>query len=141
MKQWFGLLNAPVRQLMERRKGNTEKISLSSSSGRYVRLLCHKRSSQYGASLYELQVFGSARCDDSSEAEEEDEAIHDAPGVADDTGDCDEEPEEKPEEGLETIHNNLPAIHKFIKNGQIYISRNGAVYAIDGRLLMYQEER
>ena len=121
-------------------KGNTDKISLSSSSGRYVRLLCHKRSTQYGASLYELQVFGSARCD-SSEEEEEDEAIHDAPGAADDTGDCDEEPEEKPEEGIETIVNDLPSIRKFIYNGQIYISRNGAIYTIDGRLLMHQEER
>ena len=117
-----------------------EKITLPPSSGRYVRVLCHKRSSQYGSSIYELQVFGSARCN-SSETEEEDEAIHDASGAVDDTGDCDEEPEEKPDEGIETIVNRQLSIRKFIYNGQIFISRNGAIYTIDGRLLMYEEER
>ncbi len=33
-------------------------------SGRYVRLICHKRSTGYGSSLYEIEVYGSGRCDD-----------------------------------------------------------------------------
>ena len=78
------------------------------TSGRYVKLLCHARNTGYGVSLWEIEVYGSGRCDN-------------------------------PETGI-TNHQSPITNYKFIKDGHLYISRNGAVYTIDGRLLMHAQE-
>ena len=80
-----------------------------SASGRYIKILCHARNTGYGVSLWEIEVYGSGRCDD-------------------------------PETGLEKIVNRQSSIRKFIYNGQIYISRNGIIYIVDGRMCMHAQE-
>ena len=125
-------------------KGGTETINLSTLSGRYIRLLCHKRNTQYGVSLFELQAFGSARCDSTEPEDEPDEEIHDGSYV-DDTGDCPDEEEEEPgdDEALDPIINYQSPItnYKFIHNGHLYISHDGIVYSIDGRVVMREAKR
>ena len=132
-------------------KGGTETINLQSSisilqsgGARYIRLLCHQRNTQYGASLFEWQVFGSARCDSSEPEDETDEEIHDGAYV-DDTGDCPDEEEDEPEEdeALDQItdHHSPITNYKFIKNGHLYISHDGIVYSIDGRVVMREAKR
>lgn len=74
------------------------------ASGRYVRLVCHARATGYGSSLYEIEVYGSGRCDDPATA------VSRQPSPA--------------------------AVTKFIKEGQIYILRNGTVYTVDGMRCM-----
>jgi len=78
------------------------------ASGRYVKLVCHARSTGYGSSLYEMEVYGSGRCD-------------------------------SPETGL--INDQSPMTnYKFLYNGQIYISRNGIIYTVDGRMCLHAQE-
>ena len=89
--------------------GGNETIRLSSLNGQFVRILCHKRHTGYGSSLWEVQVYGSGRCDDPTTA------INDI---------------------LQEKNTYI-----FIKDGQIYISRNGTIYSIDGRVLMHAQER
>ena len=89
-------------------KGGVVLLPLN-ASGRYVKLVCHTRHTGYGSSLYEIEVYGSGRCDD-------------------------------PEAGIEEIVNRQSSIRKFIYNGQIYISRNGIVYTVDGRVLLRAQE-
>ncbi len=44
-------------------KGGTQVIHLQEgSTGRYVRLLCKARKTNYGSSLYEIEVYGSGSC-------------------------------------------------------------------------------
>ena len=88
-------------------KGQNETIALSFVNARFVRLVCHSRATGYGSSLYEIEIYGSGRCDQ--------------------------------EETLSTINSQI-SNHKFIHHGQIYISRNGAVYTIDGRQCVLPQE-
>ena len=91
-------------------KGQNETIALSSVNARFVRLVCHSRATGYGSSLYEIEIYGSGRCE---------------PIITD----------------IENINPKFEIInHKFIHHGQIYISRNGAVYTIDGRLCVLTQE-
>ena len=85
--------------------GGIEEINLSTLNAQFVRVLCLTRNTQYGASLWEIEVYGDGRC-------EPDETGMEAP--------------------LEPANIQL---YKFIQNGQICISRNGTVYTIDGRML------
>jgi hypothetical protein len=78
------------------------------ASGRYVQILCHARNTGYGVSLWEIEVYGSGRCD-------------------------------LPDTAVETVQEHK-SVFKFIKDGKIYISRNGAIYSVDGRLLMHAQE-
>lgn len=73
------------------------------TSGRYVQVLCHARNTGYGVSLWEIEIYGSGRCDD-------------------------------PATATQTIPAQ-PSVFKFIKEGKMYISRNGAIYSVDGRVL------
>ncbi len=73
------------------------------TSGRYVQVLCHARNTGYGVSLWEIEIYGSGRCDD-------------------------------PATATETVPAQ-PSVFKFIKDGKMYISRNGAIYSVDGRVL------
>lgn len=90
-------------------KGGVEVIK-TVSSARFVRLVCRKRFTGYGSSLYELEVYGSGRCEDETAVEEI------------------------------SVYSDSQ-IFKFIKDGQICISRNGVVYSVDGRVLMHTQER
>ena len=76
---------------------------------RWVRIYCKARSTGYGSSLWEIEVYGEALCKPLDTAIE-----------------------------LQQITND---VYKFIRNGQIYISRNGTVYTIDGRVLVHEQER
>ena len=78
------------------------------ASGRYVKVLCHARNTGYGVSLWEIEVYGSGRCDN-------------------------------PETGI-INHQSSITNYKFIKDGHLYISRNGAVYTVDGRMLVRTQE-
>jgi len=78
------------------------------ASGRYVKILCHARNTGYGVSLWEIEVYGSGRCDN-------------------------------PETGI-INHQSSITNYKFIKDGHLYISRNGAVYTVDGRMLVRTQE-
>jgi len=90
-------------------QGKNETILLNALPARYVKILCLQRSSGYGSSLWEIEVYGSGRCDE-------------------------------PETSVEEIVNRQSSIRKFLYHGQIYISRNGAIYTIDGRLLMFEKQ-
>ncbi len=83
-------------------KGGNVSIPVA-TSGRYVQVLCHARNTGYGVSLWEIEIYGSGRCDD-------------------------------PVTATETVPAQL-SVFKFIKEGKIYILRNGAIYSVDGRVL------
>ena len=80
------------------------RINNEPVEAQFVRIFCKTRNTGYGASLWELEVYGEGLCD---------------PIITD-----------IEEAYLKSQISNF----KFIKNGQIYISRNGAVYTLDGRL-------
>ena len=121
-------------------KGGMEVIKIQQVEGRYIRLLCHKRSTQYGSSLFEMQVYGSGQCDSGEESEEEDEAIYDSAYV-DETGDCEDEFGEEPADGIETVVNRQSSNRKYIHDGQLYISHDGIVYTVSGFVFMREEKR
>ena len=59
-------------------KGGTEDIELNGgqpTEAQYVRLLCHKRNTGYGASLWELEVYGTGRCEKQPSVEDSVEEI------------------------------------------------------------------
>ena len=89
--------------------GGKVVIPLADHSARYVRLVCHKRVTNYGSSLYELEVYGSGRCNDSETAIAETEI---------------------------KAETNSPKAIKFIRNGQLCISLDGSVYTIGGVVFM-----
>ena len=82
---------------------STLNPQLSTLSGRYIRLLCLTRNTGYGASLWELEVYGDGRC------------------TPDDTA-------------IQTPTDNPSprTITKFIRNGQLFILRDGVVYTVGG---------
>ena len=100
-------------------QGKNETILLNALPARYVKILCLQRSGGYGSSLWEIEVYGSGRCDEPGTGIVE-IVNHQSPYGA---------------SRSEEITN-----YKFIKDGQIYISRNGAIYTIDGRLLMFEKQ-
>jgi endoglucanase Acf2 len=112
-------------------KGGTERITLSSSA-RYLRLVCHKRNTQYGASLFEIQVFGSTRCDSGEQEQEQDETIHDSP-YADDTGDCEDEEDEQPDQALTEVTADRQTCTKLLIDGQLYLIHKGRMYNVQGQ--------
>ena len=132
-------------------KGGKERIDLFGHSGRYIRIMCHKRSSQYGASIFECMVFGSANCDSGEQQEEQTQEIHDA-AICDNTGDAEDEAPVWPEwvtddnsgssdEGI--IDAILPGAdtncHKFVKDGRLYIRyADGVVYDMFGNKVYYE---
>jgi hypothetical protein len=95
-------------------KGGTQihdiRINNEPVEAQFVRVFCKTRNTGYGASLWELEVYGEGLCDPIITA-------------------------------IENINPKFEIInHKFIHHGQIYISRNGAVYTIDGRLCVLPQE-
>ncbi len=50
------------------------------------------------------------------------------------------EPEPENWQGIEKVADRSSSIRKFSHHGQIYISRNGAVYTVDGRMLVHAQE-
>lgn len=95
-------------------KGGTQthdiRIHNEPVGAQFVRIFCKTRNTGYGASLWELEVYGEGLCEPIITA-------------------------------IENINPKFEIInHKFIHHGQIYISRNGAVYTIDGRLCVLPQE-
>ena len=95
-------------------KGGTQthdiRIHNEPVEAQFVRIFCKTRNTGYGASLWELEVYGKGLCD---------------PIITD----------------IENINPKFEIInHKFIHHGQIYISRNDAVYTIDGRQCVLPQE-
>ena len=78
------------------------------ASGRYVRLLCKSRNTTYGASVWEMEVYGSGRCE--------------------------------PDPTKNPITMSPQNTYKFLKNGQIFISRCGVVYTLDGRVCLHTQD-
>ena len=89
-------------------KGGNETILMNAAHARYVKILCMKRKTDYGSSLWEIEVYGSGRCDN-------------------------------PETAIEQNQSPI-TVYKFIKDGQIYISRNGIIYCVDGRVCLHTQE-
>ena len=94
-------------------KGGVQTIDIRQNDtpveARFVRILCKARNTGYGASLWEMEVYGDNLC----------------------------EPVLTAVEQIQTPVN----AYKFIQHGQIYISRNGTIYTIDGRVLVHEEKR
>ncbi len=92
--------------------GGTQVIWLAEgSAGRYVRLLCKKRSTGYGSSLYEMEVYGSGRC-----ADDEDTDV----GYQ-----------------MSDIRNQKSEVRKVIREGRIYILRDEKIYTIMGQNVQF----
>lgn len=85
-------------------KGGRESVSLLSeqnepTAARYVRLVCNKRSSGYGASLWEIEIYGESPCENK-------DALQDL-----------------------SAGNENSAVRKYIHNGQLYLLLpNGTLY-------------
>lgn len=47
----------------DKSQGKTEVLTFDETPARYVRILCRKRSTGYGSSLFEMEVYGVGRCD------------------------------------------------------------------------------
>ena len=86
------------------------RVNNQSVEAQFVRVFCKKRNTGYGASLWELEVYGEGLCD----------------------------PIVTFVSRPEIEKNNY---RKFIHNGQMYISRGGSVYTIDGRQCVFPQER
>ncbi|MBR6493228.1 MAG: discoidin domain-containing protein, partial [Paludibacteraceae bacterium] len=73
----------------------------------FVRIVCKTRNTGYGSSLWELEVYGESTCDN-------------------------------PEQAIEIITHHPSAItnHKYIKDGQLFISHDGVVYTVSGLVFM-----
>ncbi len=103
-------------------KGGTQihdiRVQNEPVEARFVRIFCKTRNTGYGASLWELEVYGENLCDPIITAIEEANFKFQISYP------------------FGTIISNF----KFIKNGQIYISRNGAIYTIDGRMCVLSQE-
>lgn len=88
--------------------GGTQTIQLpEGSKGQYVRLLCKKRNTGYGSSLWEMEVYGSGRCNPIVTAEQS------------------------------PISNQQSAssIQKVLRDGRIFILRDGKMYSIMGQIV------
>ena len=94
-------------------KGGTQEVDIrrngQSVEAQFVRIVCRKRNTGYGSSLWEFEVYGEAVCEN----------------------------EHTP------ITNNQSEItnHKFIKNGQLFISHGGTIYTVSGLVFLREEER
>ena len=82
------------------------------SAGRYVRLLCKARSTGYGSSLYELEVYGSGRCYPDDEQTD----------VSNQKSD---------------VRFQKSDVRKVIRNGRIYILRDEKIYTIMGQKVRF----
>lgn len=51
-------------------KGGTQDHSLSETAARYVKLLCRARSTGYGSSLWEIEVYGTGRADEPTDLQQ-----------------------------------------------------------------------
>ena len=92
--------------------GGTQVIRLAEgSAGRYVRLLCKTRSTGYGSSLYEMEVYGSGRC-----ADDEDTDV----GYQ-----------------MSDIRNQKSEVRKVFREGRIYILRDEKIYTIMGQNVQF----
>ena len=76
----------------------------------FVRITCKTKNTGYGVSLWEMEVYGEAKC------------------------------YEDPETAIHSTDSSNPQIFKFIKDEQIYISYYGIIYTIDGRMLVRPQE-
>ena len=99
-------------------KGGTQTITLpEGSKGQYLRLLCKTRSTGYGSSLYEIEVYGSGRC--------EPIVITGVETVADS------------ENSGSQKQNTGSSAHKVLRNGRIYIQKDGFFYSITGEKVLF----
>lgn len=108
-----GELYTIVKSVTDAKGGVQEhdiRVNNEAVGAQYVRVVCKKRNTNYGSSLWEFEVYGEALCDN-------------------------------PGSGTPSVIDSQSSIRKFIKNGQIYISRNGNLYTVDGRLVMHAQER
>jgi hypothetical protein len=103
-------------------KGGTQiheiRVQNEPVEARFVRIFCKTRNTGYGASLWELEVYGENLCDPIITAIEEANFKFQ----------------------ISYPFGTIISKFKFIKNGQIYISRNGAIYTIDGRMCVLSQE-
>ena len=76
-------------------------------AAQFVRIVCKTRNTGYGSSLWELEIYGESTCDN-------------------------------PEQAIEIITHHPSAItnHKYIKDGQLFISHDGVVYTVSGLVFM-----
>lgn len=99
-------------------KGGTQTITLpEGSKGQYLRLLCKTRSTDYGSSLYEIEVYGSGRC--------EPIVITGVETVADS------------ENSGSQKQNTGSSAHKVLRDGRIYIQKDGIFYSITGEKVLF----
>lgn len=99
-------------------KGGTQTITLpKGSKGQYLRLLCKTRSTGYGSSLYEIEVYGSGRC--------EPIVITGVETVADRENSGNQNP------------NTGSAACKLLRDGRLYIQKDGIFYSITGEKVLF----
>ncbi|MBR0309905.1 MAG: hypothetical protein IJQ97_03360, partial [Paludibacteraceae bacterium] len=106
-------------------KGGTERIILpAGSKGQYMRLLCKTRSTGYGSSLYEIEVYGSGRCE---------------PIVYSDLQSVADEPMQSiPQAGEESSPSAAGCkAQKVMHEGRIYILKNGKLYTVMGQKVAF----
>mgnify|MGYP002624752928 CR=1 FL=1 len=104
----------------------TDNSQLSTLSARYVRILCHTRSTGYGSSLYEVEVYGSGIVHPYLPTDLEEISAFDS-GV-DSWGSW-----SPGNFQLDTA----PAPCKYLYNGRIYILHNGIWYSINGQKVRF----
>ena len=94
-------------------KGGTQDIDIrvnnEAVSAQFVRIFCKSRNTGYGVSLWEMEVYGEAPC--------------------------------QQEETLVLNHNSEIINHKYIQDGQMYISHDGVIYTVSGFVFMHAKER
>ena len=93
--------------------GGTQNIDIRDNGqaveAQFVRIVCKTRNTGYGSSLWELEVYGEALCENEGTAIEN----HQSPIVN----------------------------HKFIRDGQLFISHGGTIYTVSGLVFMHEEKR
>lgn len=91
--------------------GGTQTINLPAQShGRYIQLFCKTRSTGYGSSLYELEVYGTGKCDSP------------ATGLI-----------ESPDDSINTKN----TCQKILHEGNMFILRDGKMYSIMGQKVRF----
>lgn len=119
-------------------KGGEQNLTIDNVPARYVKVLCLKRATGYGSSLYEVEVYGTERlADPEPEKPEIDPGTPDVePGIMLEDPDRDLDPDPEITDIEQVMMDNTHADNvavKFIHNQQLYILVNDGVFDAVGR--------
>ena len=96
---------------------------------RFVRVLCKTRNTGYGSSLWEMEVYGESLCEPLLPL-----------GIEQVNESSDQSSNQSSNQSSDQSSNRKSSNRKFIHNGYLYISHDGIVFTVDGRVCLHAQE-